>query len=530
MRKIIGIFIMTLFFAIAIFPAIGTIIESIDNYGFLKYNDNVEWARTYGGDEADKFWDVEETSDGGYIAVGTTEIENKHYPWVLKVDSDGNEMWNWLITEFIVDGEVLEINYCWQSNVLPISDGGYIISLTALDTNYNDEVYQFGAIAKLSSDGNEEWMIIQGDGFEWSIRNEYFMEVEDGILGVGDYVSPPKDIYEMDTSGCFFKINYIGELEWYKVYDYGDFVDKLNGILFTNDGGFLLAGCVGIVAERYYDGWLVKTDAQGEKEWEKTFKGNRNDVFWGCTKIDNGDYIMVGWTESFGFGNMDVWVMKTDSNGDEIWNKTFGDGRYEIGYDYDTTDDDGVVIPMLINNMFAKDSYVIKIDNDGNAEWKHVYSIETKSYFIGISSTSEGGCIVAGILGPWDSGNSDALLVKYAPMENQRPNKPVTPTGPSKGDPDIEYTFSTSTTDPDGDTIMYKWDWGDGNFSSWLETSEASYTWSYKDNFEIRVMARDSNGGESDWSDSLSFSTPRSKNILILERLLERFQILESLI
>ena len=469
-----------------------------------------------------------------YIAVGTTEVSNIHYPWVLKVDSDGNEMWDWSITEYTVDEEVLDIDYCWQSKIMQISDGGYIISLTAIDVYYNDEEYPFGCIAKLSSDGDEEWINILGDGFEWTIHCEYLLEVEDGILGVGAYTPLPDPGFGIDKSGCLFKINNFGELAWHKEYDYGEFVDKLNGISVTNDGGFLLAGGVGIVDGVYWDGWLVKTDSQGEKEWEKIFSGPKNDFFWGIIQMDNDDYMIVGWTESFGFGNMDVWVMRTDSNGNEIWNKTFGDSRYEIGYDYDFTDDGGVFIPMLINDMFTKESYVIKMDSDGNAEYKHVYFVESKPYFIGICSTSDGGCIAAGILGGWDSSNSDALLVKYASFENQRPNKPVKPTGPSNGDPDIEYTFSTSSSDPDGDSLQYRWDWGDGEYSNWLDTNEATYTWEIEDNFEIRVMVQDENGGESEWSDPLVFSTPKIKIInqylIIIQRLLERFQILEFLI
>ena len=95
-------------------------------------------------------------------------------------------------------------------------------------------------------------------------------------------------------------------------------------------------------------------------------------------------------------------------------------------------------------------------------------------------------------------------------MENQRPNKPAKPTGPSDGEPNTEYTFTTSTTDPDGDTLAYMWDWGDGNFTIEGSTSE-SYTWASEDVFKIRVMAIDEHGGESDWSDPLSFSTPKNK-------------------
>jgi len=75
------------------------------------------------------------------------------------------------------------------------------------------------------------------------------------------------------------------------------------------------------------------------------------------------------------------------------------------------------------------------------------------------------------------------------------------------------------------------WDWGDGEYSDWLNNPEASHSWSTEDNFEVRVKAMDEHGAESEWSDPLVFSTPRNKiiDISIIERLLYRFPILEFL-
>jgi len=209
--------------------------------------------------ENDKFWNVAETDDGGYIASGTTVInssDKNKCPWVLKVDSEGNEMWDWSITEFTVDNENLEITYCWCDYASQMPDGGYIILLTALQTMFNDELYQFGGIAKLDSDGNEEWIKLFGDGFDWTITLEQLLEVEDGYVGAGSY--GPSLGTGGDDSGCLVKINYDGELDWHKEYDYGEFWDGFHGMSFTNDGGFLLLGNAG-TTENSWDGWLRLT-------------------------------------------------------------------------------------------------------------------------------------------------------------------------------------------------------------------------------------------------------------------------------
>ena len=138
----------------------------------------------------------------------------------------------------------------------------------------------------------------------------------------------------------------------------------------------------------------------------------------------------------------------------------------------------------------------------------------------------------------------DYGYVSIASPANHPPNKPVKPSGPSSGKPSVEYTYSTSTTDPDGDQIMYMFDWGDGTTTGWLGpydsgmTVEAKHIWPEQGSYEVKVKAKDMPHFESsEWSDPLSVSISKSrvffKNPLLLEfisKLLERFPILKNLI
>ena len=111
---------------------------------------------------------------------------------------------------------------------------------------------------------------------------------------------------------------------------------------------------------------------------------------------------------------------------------------------------------------------------------------------------------------------------------NTQPDTPTKPSGRTSGRPNRGYAFSTSASDPDGDQLLYMWDWGDGNYSEWLDTNQASHTWTTEDIFEIRVKVKDGKGGESYWSEPLSFSTPkaRSNNNTPFLRFLERHPLL----
>ncbi|UCF49829.1 MAG: hypothetical protein JSU91_08785, partial [Thermoplasmatales archaeon] len=124
---------------------------------------------------------------------------------------------------------------------------------------------------------------------------------------------------------------------------------------------------------------------------------------------------------------------------------------------------------------------------------------------------------------------------------DKQPSKPEKPIGPTTGKPGVEYTFETVSTDPNGEKLYFNWSWGNDNYSDWLgpynsgEKCFASNIWLEKDCFEIKVKAKNLNGAESGWSDSLTFSTPKNKVINISFLILIEdnpffFQLLNQLI
>jgi hypothetical protein len=144
-----------------------------------------------------------------------------------------------------------------------------------------------------------------------------------------------------------------------------------------------------------------------------------------------------------------------------------------------------------------------------------------------ICETEYNSYVSAGYTYTYGAGNMDIWLLNIGNINNQPPNKPAKPSGPTNGKAGEEHTYSSSTTDPDGDQIQYWFDWGNGENSGWIgpfdsgvETS-ASHIWNEKGNYEIKVKAKDIYGVESEWSDPLSISMPKNKIINPFERFLE---------
>jgi len=108
-------------------------------------------------------------------------------------------------------------------------------------------------------------------------------------------------------------------------------------------------------------------------------------------------------------------------------------------------------------------------------------------------------------------------------QQNVPPNKPNKPSGTVSGKIKTDYTYTTSTTDPNGDQVYYMWDWGDGSQSSWLGPYNSSVTvstthkWTVKGSYSIKVKAKDTFGAESPWSDPLSIKMPCSQNYIVNE-------------
>jgi hypothetical protein len=168
-------------------------------------------------------------------------------------------------------------------------------------------------------------------------------------------------------------------------------------------------------------------------------------------------------------------------------------------------------------------------------------AISNQGQLVGNGYSDEAGHAVINFFGPITGAGEVQLVVtgfNTIPYQatltignpNLPPEKPAKPTGENNGKPGNTYTYSTETTDIDGDQVYYLWDWGDGNFSEWLgpfasgAAATAEKSWTAKGNYSIRVKAKDSNGAESNWSDPLSITMPYNIPFIIrFVDLLEKF-------
>ncbi|MCK4332240.1 MAG: hypothetical protein KAV40_01530, partial [Thermoplasmatales archaeon] len=457
-----------------------------------------EWNRTFGGPYNDIGISVQQTSDGGYIISGYTEFNvSGNLTWdglVVKTDVNGFKLWEkkygGIYTEVLV-------------SIKQTSDGGYIT--TGYTGSYGPGNGSANAwLIKTDKNGSEQWNKTYG-GLDYDGGFCVLHTVDEGyiIFGVtSSYGAGGSDFWLIKTYAN-------GTEQWNKTFGGSGYDDSGISMSLCEDGGYILTGRTESNESGDYDALLIKTDVNGTEQWNKTFGGPDYDTSYSVTQTADGGYIMTGNTVSYGNNDSsDVWLIKTDGNGTEQWNKTFGGSNDDVGLSVQQISDEGYVLSGYTSSYGAGDYdvWLIKTDGNGTEQWNKTFGgLESDRGYSFIQTTNEK-YVLIGETESFGAGWKDVWLLKVSD-ENQPPDNPIID-GPTFGMPGIEYSYRTNIIDPEGDSCYCMWDWGDDSYSAWLgpydsgEVISASHAWS-KGGYEIRVKAKDVNGAESNWSDPL---------------------------
>jgi hypothetical protein len=411
MKKILGIFILTIFIGISISP----IISSIKDTEVYSEKTDISWEKIYGGNGNDAGDSVCQTTDGGFFIVGETSSKGagNRDIWVLKTDSEGNIEW-----DKTFGGEY----YDRGKHGIQTSDGGYIlVGYTASFSSGLNDAW----LIKLDSNGEIEW-----DEFYGGEGNEEGVCVQQTNDG-GYVVAGLTNSYGAGRIDAWiFKTDFNGNIVWEKTFGQ-ELSDLAEWIEQTNDGGYIFTGVHGIYSEGianyniYSDFWLVKIDENGDMVWEKFFHGGRYNLGHAVKQTQDEGYIITGWTNAGRLFGGDVWLIKTNSIGDTEWEKPIGKSyRIECAIGMDLTDDGGFILTgcsgfftgwpargMIAGVPLITKILVVKTDSSGNINWQETIGPGICMGRI-VEQCNDGGYILIG-----NTGNhhivEDLMLIKF---------------------------------------------------------------------------------------------------------------------
>jgi hypothetical protein len=312
----------------------------LDNTSVIVPPAKLIWEKPYGGIKDDRAFYAADAGEG-YLVVGSSKsiMPNTTVGWTLRLDNDGNMVWN----KTFLEGSGTELRYA--------------INLT------------------------------------------------DGFLLVGNEFLPSGDV-----NGYVAKIDIQGNLLWSTIIG-GEKTDKLFSAIATPDG-FLLLGLTYSNGNGGSEAWTVKITSLGKIIWNKNYGISNDTAARSGALAPDGDYVITGYTTTQNSSNYNFLLMKLDSSGNMVWNKTYGDQDSQKAYSMTKAADGYIIVGDTESQQSDIDAWVIKVDYNGNVLWTKIVggkNADSPSY---ITPSSDDGYLVCGFTFSFGAGNRDFWLFK----------------------------------------------------------------------------------------------------------------------
>lgn len=255
------------------------------------------WTRMYGGStsasQSDVANGIQQTSDGGYILVGSSSQKIS----IIKTNAAGDTLWTKQLTL------LTDLAGSAATSVQLVSDGGYIVVGWAQAPFIRNI-----QLIKLDANGATQWVKSFGGLNEFSFSGTVQQTIDGGYIISGDYAPQGGG-----TQAYLIKTDQNGVSTWTRRY-FSPGNNIAPALTQTFDGGYIVAGVTG-PNPNVQDAFLLKTNANGDSVWAKIFGGGGEDVARSVVQSEDGGYAFAGWTNSSGAGNFDMWLVKGDGNG-----------------------------------------------------------------------------------------------------------------------------------------------------------------------------------------------------------------------
>ena len=300
-----------------------------------------------------------------------------------------------------------DIGYCVQQTM----DGGYII--TGTTRSFSPNVYDVYLI-KTDQNGDTVWTKTY-DRMDWDDGRSVQQTADGGYIIAGFTFD-----LGADNSIYLIRTDMNGDTLWTRTYG-GNNDEQVFCVQITSDGGFIICGNTESFGAGLYDAFLLKTDSLGNADWFRTYGGSGVDYGHFVEQTTDGGYILTG-ASSYYIGGYDVYLIRTDSLGNMLWERTFGGSYNDMGRCVRQTDDGGFIVAGYHKKGPSTDSidvYLIRTNASGDSLWTRTYGGNYWDEGYSVDLTLDGGCIVSGFSEIAPNGNNDFILIKTDALGNE---------------------------------------------------------------------------------------------------------------
>lgn len=359
----------------------------------------------YGGANDDFGRDVEFSPDNSLVSTGFTHSMGAGVAdyYLAKTDLNGNMLW-----QKTFGGTQNE----FARDIVITADMG--IALVGYSESFGagtENIY----LVRTDVNGNTLWTQTYGganqnQGLALDLNSDggFIIAGYTNNMGAGS-----DDVYLIRTDS-------LGNMLWQKTYG-GTNVDRAYAVKQTTSGGFILAGYTSSFSASY-EFYLINTDANGDTLWTKRFGGISNDRSYAVQQTSDGGFIALGYTLSFGSGQSDVYIIKTDASGNIQWTKVYGGSTFDYGYAINQLPDNGYIIAGETESYGfgggKPDMYIMRLDPVGDTLWTKTYGGPDWDYGRAICSIPGNNFAAIGAAENLSLGMSDIYLITIDSVGN----------------------------------------------------------------------------------------------------------------
>ncbi len=313
---------------------------------------NVQWDRTFGGSGDDEAGGVVQTHDGGYaIAAYKTNASAQREAWIIRLDKDGNKVWD----------KTYGGNQVWDlpgQHIIETKTGDYVFAGYKMNSN------EYGWIFAVDSSGNKIWgKTLGGDPLHSGFTN-VIQTVDGGYAATGfrqnGTIHGLSDVW-------LVKFNADGGVKWQKMYDTNTNEGGID-LIETLDTDFLIVG--NKAEDSNPDIWIIKVDKDGKQQWDNSFGSPGYDRMNSIEQTSDTGYIMAGFRNGTDWYTGHAWLIKLDKDGNKLWDRVFAGSGDDVPFAVHQMPDGGYVFAGFTTSKGScgRDMWIVKTDANGNVQ------------------------------------------------------------------------------------------------------------------------------------------------------------------